>query len=39
MFTADSGVVGAVQCFALLKFIMSLFFLICLTLWEMVQHN
>ena len=39
MFSADSGVVWAVQCFALLKFIIPFVFLISCTLWEMIQHN
>ena len=39
MFSADSDVVGAVQCFALLKFIIPFVFLISCTLWEMIQHN
>ena len=39
MFSADSGVVWAVQCFALLTFIIPFVFLISCTLWEMIQHN
>ena len=39
MFSADSGVVWAIQCFALLKFIIPFVFLISCTLWEMIQHN
>ena len=39
MFSADSGVVWPVQCFALLKFIIPFVFLISCSLWEMIQHN
>ena len=40
MFSADSGVVKAVQCFALLsKFIIPFVFLVSCTHWEMIQHN
>ena len=38
MFSAHSGVVWDVQCFALLKFIIPFVFLISCTLWEMIQH-
>ena len=37
MFSANSGVVLAVQCFALLKFIIPFVFLISCTLCEMIH--
>ena len=39
MFSTDSGVVWAVQCFALLEFIVPFVFLISCTLWEVILHN